>query len=166
MKVFRNLVGIAALVFGVSFTVAQSVNPAKVKINGVIGLSSTYQQVVKALGNPASETSPRMEQCTGGHEKTVRYAGLTFYFMSGISRDGKTFEVEGFMVSSPKWPVSGAKVGDTEAVIRRRFGSRFAVGKDPQTGAKTWSYEKDESTTTVAFKNGKVVSITSSLQVC
>jgi hypothetical protein len=166
MRLPRIFFPVAMLVLAAASPQAQTVDSTKLKINGVIGLSSTYQQVVKALGNPASETSPRMEQCTGGHEKTVRYAGLTFYFMNGISRDGKTFEVEGFMVSSPKWPVSGAKVGDTEAVIRRRFGSRFAVGKDPQTGAKTWSYEKDESTTTVAFKNGKVVSITSSFQVC
>ncbi|HYJ92110.1 MAG TPA: hypothetical protein VEV84_12425, partial [Pyrinomonadaceae bacterium] len=74
MRLPRIFFPVAMLVLAAASPQAQTVDSTKLKINGVIGLSSTYQQVVKALGNPASETSPRMEQCTGGHEKTVRYA--------------------------------------------------------------------------------------------
>jgi hypothetical protein len=151
-------------------TISAQVNPARLKINGLVGLDSTYAQVVKALGKPASETKASMEQCTGGYEKTVEYAGAQFYFMNGTSRDGKTFEVESFIVNSPKWTVSGVKVGDSEAVVKRKFGGRFTVGKDPETGARMLTYEMGERSgpgqTTVTFKNGKVTKISSTFLVC
>jgi hypothetical protein len=148
----------------------QTVNPAKLKINGIIGLDSTYAQMLKAFGKPSKETKPVSEECTGGHEKTVNYAGLEFYFMDGPSRGGKTFLVMSFDVSSPKFTVSGVKIGDSEATVRSRFGRRFTVDTDKATGEKTWHYEIGERDgpgwTTVTFKNGKVISIGSAYTVC
>jgi hypothetical protein len=169
-KPLQKLVPAAVLIFAVASVYAQTVNPAKVKINGVIGLDSTYAQVVKAFGKPVKETKPQKEECTGGHEKTVKYAGLEFYFMDGPSKGGKTFEVMTFDVTSSKYTVSGVKVGDSEAAVRRRFGRPKSVDTDPNTGEKVWHYEIGERDgpgwTTVTFKNGKVVSLGSAYTVC
>src|SRR5689334_22863388 len=101
-----------------------TVNPARLRIKGV-GLESTYAQVVAALGKPRSETKATREECIGGREKSVKYAGLSFYMMDGDSRNGKTFSVKGFEASSAEWVVSGVKVGDTEAAVRKVLGGRF-----------------------------------------
>lgn len=166
----RNLTPIVMLVFAAASIFAQTVNPAKLKINGVIGLDSTYAQVVKAFGKPTKETKPGAEECTGGHEKTVKYAGLEFYFMDGPSSNHKTYMVMSFDVSSPKWTVSGVKLGDSEATVRSKFGRRFTADTDKATGETTWHYEIGERDgpgwTTVTFKNGKVVSIGSAYAVC
>ena len=158
------LVFIAAPVFG------QTVNPAKVRINGGIGLDSTYAQVVKLLGKPVRETKPQNEECTGGHEKTVKYAGLEFYFMDGPSKYGKTYMVMSFDVSSSEYMVSGVKMGDSEAVVRRKFGRPGSIDKDAARGETSWTYPIGDNDgpgrTTVTFKNGKVVSIGSSYTVC
>jgi hypothetical protein len=171
MKKLRQFVLAGMFVFAGLFTLhAQAVSPAKLKINGLIGLGSTYAQVVKALGRPASETKASLEQCTGRHEKTAQYSGAMFYFMSSLSSDGKTFEVETFIVSSPKYSVSGVKVGDTEAVVRAKFGRRYTVGKDPESGARMWTYEMSErdgpGQTLVTFRNGKVARISSAFLMC
>jgi hypothetical protein len=170
MKYSRTLIPIAVLAFAAVQVFGQAVNTAKLKINGMIGLDSTYAQVVKAFGKPSKETKPIAEECTGGHEKSVEYAGLSFYFMDGSSRSRKVYEVMNFEVSSPKFTVSGVKVGDSEAVVKRRFGRKFTVETDTAKGEKTWQYEIDEAEgpgwTTVTFKNGRVVSIGSAYMVC
>ncbi|HLA96605.1 MAG TPA: hypothetical protein VK612_12855 [Pyrinomonadaceae bacterium] len=150
-----------------SVPVLGQVNPAKVKVRGV-GLNSTYAQVVKALGRPVKDGKPTEEGCIGAHEKNVEFAGASFYFMDGDSKNGKTFEAKAFDVTSAKYVVSGVKVGDAEAVVRRVFGRKYTVKTDD--GVKSWSYEMDPHLgpgwTTFEFKNGKIVKISSSYHVC
>lgn len=147
----------------------QTTNPAKLKING-IGLYSTFAQVTKALGKPVKNNKPTPEGCIGGREKNVEYDGASFYFMDGDSKDGKTFEVKGFNLTSLKYVVSGIKVGDTEHNVRRRLGTRFTKSDDPETGADIWTYEFPESGdpgwTTIYISRGKVTQIASAHQVC
>ena len=81
---------------------AQTTNPAKLKING-IGLYSTLAQVTKALGKPPKDGKATKEGCIGGREKTVEFDGASFYFMDGDSKNGKTFEVKGFTITSSKF---------------------------------------------------------------
>ena len=149
---------------------SQTTDPARLKINGQVGLDSTYSQVVKLLGKPKKETRPQKEECSGGHEKTVEYAGLTFYFMDGPSRGKRTFLVMSFDVTSPRVSVSGVKPGDSEDAVRRRFGKPGSIDKDENTGETVWHYEIGEKQgpgwTTVTFKNGKVTAIGSSYTVC
>ena len=149
----------------------QAVNPAKVKVNGVIGLDSTYSQALKALGRPRVDGKATPEECIGGREKTVKYDGLELYFMDGDSKGGKTFEVKSFVVTSRRWRVSGLSVGDTAATVRAKFGRKYTSEKDPEArGDSVWSYEMPETdgpgTTTVVFRKGKVIEIATSYQVC
>jgi hypothetical protein len=151
------------LVFG-AIVFAQTADPANLKINGV-GLDSTYAQVIKALGKPLRDGRPVREECVGGHEKTVEYSGLKLYFMD---EGGKTFKMDSFTVTSPKWLVSGVRVGDTPAVVKSRFGTKYTVARRTDNGGLAWHYDiADETgTTTVIFKNGKVTEISSAFLMC
>lgn len=165
-----KLVTLGALGLILAATInAQTTNPAKLKINGV-GLYSTLAQVKKALGKPVKDGKPQEEGCIGAREKEVSYDGAWFYLMDGDSKDRKTFEVKSFSVTSPKYIVSGIKVGDSELTVRRRLGTKFEKKQDEETGADVWSYEFPESEdpgfTTVYIVRGKVTKIASAHQVC
>ncbi len=147
----------------------QTVNPAKLKLKG-IGLDSTYAQVVRALGKPGSEEPAKAEGCIGGRERSIMYPGLSFYMMDGGSKSGKTFEVKAFEITAPKYLVSGIKIGDTPALVRKRFGRKYTVDTEREPNEITWTYEMGDrygpGSTSVIFKNGKVMKIASSYQVC
>jgi len=166
-----RVLGLVLSVFAVTPLFGQSVNPAKLRINGVIGLDSTYTQVIKLLGKPRKETKPVTSECTGDREKSVEYDGLSFYFADGPGPSKKTFLAMSFDLTSPKYTVSGVKIGDSEAVVKSKFGPRFTADADTATGDKTWRYEISERNggpggTTVTFRKGKVVAIGSGYLLC
>jgi hypothetical protein len=164
------LVSMAATVLTASGVSAQRVDPANIKVNNLVGLNSTYAQVVKAFGKPRRETRPVKEECAGGHEKTVSYAGLSFYFMDAADPSKTAYLVMSFDVTSPRFSVSGAKVGDSEASIRSRFGKPTSVETNRSAGQTTWTYEIGEKQgpgqTTVTFKRGRVTVIGSAFLAC
>ena len=139
-------------------------DPGKLRFNGV-GLGSTYGQVVKALGKPSRATGPKREECTGGRERDLYYNGASVYFMD---EGTKTFKAVGFEVKSPKYVVSGIRVGDTQLTVRRVLGSKFTVDMDQPSGSTIWTYAMGGETgsATITFKNGKVVSIASAYMMC
>ena len=160
-----------AVLIGTFPCYSQSVNPSKLKINALIGLDSTYAQVIELLGKPKKESKPQKEECTGGHEKTVEYDGLSFYFMDGPSKSKKTYLVMGFNLTSPKLTVSGVKVGDVEALVKKRYGKPQSVEVNKSAGETTWTYDIPEQQggpgqASVTFKNGKVTAVGSSYMVC
>lgn len=167
MKLFAVIIALTLGSAAASF--AQTVNPAKIKFKG-IGLDSSYSQVTKALGKPESEEPAKEEGCIGGKEKTVKYAGIVFYFMDGDSKDKKTFEVKSFELTAPNILVSGIKVGDTSAKVRTAYGRKYTVDSDRESGQTTWLYAMNDrdgpGTTRVVFKNGKVTMIASDYLVC
>ena len=144
-------------------------DPGKLRLNGV-GLGSTYGQVKKALGKPSSESKPRKEECSGGRERAVDYAGAHFWFLDGSGNDRKTFSVVSFDVTSPKYSVSGIKVGDSQLTVRRILGSKFTSETNDEEGTTRWVYgigdEDGPGWTNIKFRKGKVVSISSSYTVC
>ncbi len=165
----RVLVPIAIILFLSAAAAAQTVNPAKLKFRG-IGLNSTYAQVLAALGKPENEDAAKNEECIGGHEKSIKYPGISFYMMDGDSKDKKTFEVKGFELTARGYLVSGVKIGDSPAVVRKKYGRKYSVDTERGSGEITWLYDMSErdgpGTTRVVFKNGKVSMIASGLLVC
>jgi hypothetical protein len=163
----RAIIAIAAIA-GAAY--AQTTDTAQLKINNLVGLDSTYSQAVKAFGKPQRETRPVREECAGGHEKTVNYPGLSFYFMDAVDPGKNAYLVVSFDVTSPRYSVSGAKVGDSQATIRQRFGKPTSVETDKRSGQTTWAYEIGErlgpGQTTVTFKHGRVTVIGSAFMVC
>jgi hypothetical protein len=170
MKIFVLTIAIMiTATFASSVGYSQTVNPAKIKFKG-IGLDSTYSQVVKALGKPETEEPATEEGCIGGKEKSVKYPGISFYFMDGDSKDKKTFEVKAFELSAPNILVSGIKIGDTPATVKRKFGRKYSVDTERESGEITWLYAMNDrdgpGSTRVVFKNGKVSMIASDFLVC
>ena len=98
----------------------------------------------------------------------LKYPGLTFSLWSDA--DGKKFSVGYFEVSSAKWNVSGVKVGDTSASIRRRFGRRGSQEIDGHTNMLTWYYDMSDDegpgSTNFAFRRGKVARIVTIYFMC
>lgn len=169
-KLESSFLFVAAIALIAASAYSQRVDPARVKINNLVGLDSTYAAVLKVLGKPRKETRPVKEECTGGHEKTVDFDGLSFYFMDGANPGKKGYRVMSFDVTTPRVNVSGVKLGDDEATVRRRFGKPKSVDTDKATGETTWVYEIGEQQgpgqTSVAFKKGRVTAISSAYQVC
>jgi hypothetical protein len=155
------------LTFVVSSTAQQKADPAKMSFNG-LKVGSTYAQVVKALGKPKVDGPATDEGCIGAQEKMVEYDGVKFYMMNGDSKDGKTFEVKIFTVTSSKYTVSGIRVGDDENAVRIKLGRKYVEAEDPDVEGNTaWSYEFDApGFTTISFAKGKVVSISSMWLIC
>ncbi len=162
-------VAFSILAFSVDAASAQPANTARIKLKG-IGLDSTYAQIVKALGKPANEDIAKEEGCIGGREKSIKYAGISFYMMDGDSKGGKTFEVKAFELTAPGYLVSGIKIGDTPATVLKKYGRKYKVDTEREPGEITWFYEMNDrygpGTTAVVFKNGKVMKISSAYQVC
>ena len=73
-------------------------------------------------------------------------------------------------VKSAKWNVSGARIGSTAAAVKKLFGNKAAKEVDSTTKLLTWYYGMDANinpgSTNFAFRNGKVVSITSVWLMC
>jgi len=165
----RLAIGALVLVSAAGFALGQRIEPAKMRVNGV-GLDSTLIQVKKALGKPVHEGKATNEECAGGREKEVTWAGATFHFMDAIDPKKKVFQVVGFDIISPSYTVSGIKVGDTEHNVRRRLGTKFTRAKDDETGADVWSYEftdpESPGFTSIYFARGKVVKISTAYMVC
>ena len=139
-------------------------DPGNLRFNGV-GLGSTYGQVKKALGKPSRETKPKSEECVGGQERDVYYDGASLFFMDQGTRN---FELVAFEVTSPKYSVSGLKVGDSQLTVRRVLGNKFRSEADQTAGTTTWTYEMEGETgsAVITFKKGKVVKIESGFLMC
>jgi hypothetical protein len=152
------------LAVAASGALGQTTDPGRLRINGV-GLESTYAQVIKALGKPVKDGKATHEECIGGHEKTVDYAGLKIYLMD---EGEKVFKVEGLTVTSSHWLVSGIRVGVRPAAVKAKFGTKYTVNRRTDNGGLVWQYDFDggEGTTTVIFKGGKVTEISTAFQVC
>ncbi len=162
-------IGVFVLTSAVLSASSQTINPAKIKFKG-IGLGSTYDQVLNALGKPDLEEAEKEEGCIGGREKVVKYPGISFYFMDGDSEDEKTFEVKAFELTAPGYVVSGMRVGDTPAKVREILGRKYTVDADKDSGRITWLYNINDrdgpGTTRVVYKNGRVIMIASDFLVC
>lgn len=137
------------------------------KVNG-IALGATREEVVRRLGKPRSQSKRQADECVGGVELTLNYPGLTFKLWDDA--DQKNFTVGYFEVRSAAWNVSGARVGNASAAIKRRFGTRTAQEVDSQTNMLTWYYDMDENispgNTSFAFRRGRVYRIATMYLMC
>jgi hypothetical protein len=134
-----------------------------VKVNG-LGLGAAYRAVVAKFGKPASETTRKGDECVGGRTRTMKYPGLSFDLTDS---DGKNFTVAWIEVTSPKWDVSGVKIGDTQAAVKNRFGTRSS--EETISGSRVWYFQmpdENPGSSNFYFKAGKVVKIQSGWELC
>ena len=144
---------------------SQSSLPEGPKVNG-IALGAKYADVVRTLGRPTREvTSRTADECTGSRTRTLQFPGLKVELFDEVRN---VYTVFSFEVTSPKWDVSGTKVGDTSASIQKLFGTRGRnVAKE---GAETvWYYEMSEAapgTSNFHFRGGKLTKIVFGYTMC
>ncbi len=137
------------------------------KING-LGLGATRQQVVAKFGKPLAETKKKADECVGGTEVTLQYPGLKFRLWEDVD-EPRRFTVGWFEVRSAQWLVSGIRVGDSAAAVRKKFGMRTSQATEKRSGFTTWYYEMDEEapgSTNFSFRNGKLFSVTAIWLMC
>ena len=136
------------------------------KVNG-IGLGATRQEVIKKLGRPVRESRRNADECVGGTEMTLSYPGLKILLWDD-AEDRRKFTVGQFEVTSAKWDVSGSRIGQTNAAVRKLFGPRSS--EERESGSLVWYYNMDENispgNTNFYFRGGKVVKIVSLWLMC
>jgi hypothetical protein len=135
------------------------------KVNG-LALGSTYAATVRKLGKPTRDVTRKADECTGSRTRTLTYPGLKVELIEGDRRND--FTVFSFDVTSAKWDVSGVKIGDTPATIERLFGKTGRTIEKERTGPR-WFYEMTDEApggTNFYFRNGKVVEISSTYEMC
>lgn len=162
MKLF-----LAIVLLSVTGTVFSQVSPKSgLNVNGV-ALGDTYQQVVRKLGKPVGEKKRKADECVGGIELTLSYPGLELRLWDDVDNP-KKFTVGWFEVKSAKWNVSGTKVGQTNAAVRKLLGKPAAV--QTENGLNVWFYDMDEEkgpgNTSLTFRGGKVISISTIWLMC
>jgi hypothetical protein len=132
-------------------------------VNGV-SLGATYKAMIAKFGKPLREKTNKMDECIGDRTRTVNYPGLSF----DLAESEGTFTVYGFEVTSPKYDVSGVKVGSAAASVQKRFGTHKRTVETVKSGPH-WFYDMTEESpggTSFYFRNGKVLSISSNYAMC
>ena len=94
---------------------AQVINP---RIKG-LSIGSKYKDIVKNLGRPISDKLGGNVPCGGDTMRTLFYKGLVLRLEVGGTRPLGLYKVE---VSSPKWSVSGLRIGARRIDVVKKFG--------------------------------------------
>lgn len=162
MKIIYS--GLLALVMSAA-VIAQASIRQGLQVNGV-ALGATYSAAVKKLGKPTRDvTNRKIDQCIGSRIRTIYYPGLKLELVEG---DRKTFTVFSLDVTSGNWNVSGVKLGDSSSVIEKQFGKTGRTVEKERSGPR-WFYEMTDENpggSNFYFKNGKVIQISSTYEMC
>lgn len=95
---------------------AQIINP---RIEG-LEIGSKYSTIVKKLGMPLSSRRGGEVPC-GGEMRTLSYRGLVLRLEVGGNDPLGLYKVE---IASPKWLVSGLRIGARRTEVVKRFWAR------------------------------------------
>ena len=89
--------------------------------------------------------------------------------MDLIDDQAGKFNVITFKVTSPRWNVSGARVGWSEAAVKKRFGKPTSTERE-ENGDLVWYYEMTEEdgpgNSHFVFRKGRVIRITAIYFMC
>ena len=134
------------------------------KVNG-LALGATVKQVIAKFGRPISDKLQPRNECTGTRLRTMTYPGL----IVELDESEKTYYVFSFTVTSPKYDVSGIRIGAAQTAVANIFGTRGRTIENPRTGPE-WYYSMDEEDTAggtnFIFRRGKLAKITTSYMIC
>ena len=133
------------------------------RING-IGLGTSETVVLRKIGKPLQIKKGEFNECGGGYEKTFRYSGLEIQLLSDDKR--RNFTVIAMEVTSPKWLVSGIKVGADAKDVQTKFGASLETREE--AGLQSWSYvnKGNDGFTGFYFQGNKVVKISWESALC
>jgi hypothetical protein len=126
-----------------------------------IGLDSTEQNVIKALGKPRSRKNLGFYNCD--ETKTISYKGLNFYLAENT--ETKHWEVYGIELTSNNFQLdSGIKIGDSIESIKQKID--INVSKQNKNEITTISYSNGEGQVVFYFRNNKLEKISWEINLC
>jgi hypothetical protein len=129
---------------------------------GGVEIGTTYPTVIQKLGKPVSKKKGGIVPCGSNDETllTLRYRGLALELTEGLS--GKFF-VFTAKVTSPKWSVSGIRVGASVEDVKKKFGSGELT---KEKGLEYLSYYITDGYANFVFQNNKLVKVDWELNLC
>jgi hypothetical protein len=147
------LVLLLALFAAQTFAQAKEID---LRVNNV-GLGTSQSTVLRRLGKPLQSRKTEFNDCGDGFEKNFSYSGLKTTVLS--DNKGKNFTAVSFEVSSPKWSVSGIKIGADRKSVRAKFGEPLEIKNE--SGLESWSYvnKGNDGFAGFYFRNNKLVKI-------
>ena len=160
----KKLLTLFLLVFAGS-AYSQSSLPEGPKVNG-IGLGAKYAEVVRKLGKPTREVTNRnVDECIGSRIRTLYYPGLKLEFFDETRNVYTVFSAE---ITSPKWQISGTKIGDASASVQKLFGTNGRT--TAKEGAEViWYYDMNEDapgSSNFHFRNGRLIKVVFGYTMC
>ena len=136
-----------------------------VKVNG-LGLGATMKQVIAKFGKPVTNKLNPRNECTGTRLRTMTYPGLSVEFDEG---EGSSYTVYAFTITSPRYDVSGIRIGAAPAEVAKLFGTSGRSIENSRLGP-SWYYSMDEEDsaggTNFIFRRGKLFRIDTSYMIC
>ncbi|MCA1592735.1 MAG: hypothetical protein LC754_08820 [Acidobacteria bacterium] len=148
----KQITSFVLLVF-LSFPVLGQGNLREVdlRVSG-IGSGTTYSTVIRNLGNPLQRKATRTPaslSCTGAAETdvTLIYSGLQVSLL-GDGR-GRNLTVYSIEVISPKWMVSGIRIGTSMEGVESKFGE--PISKAEEAGETIFDYVTKDNLGMVNF---------------
>jgi hypothetical protein len=104
----------------------------------------------------------KMDECIGDRTRMLTYPGMTVE----LDEQNGSFHVYAFEITSPKYDVSGVKIGDAPATVQRRFGTTKRTVENP---GPRWFYDMTDEApggTNFYFRRGKLVRIQATYMMC
>ena len=135
----------------------------ELQING-IKLGTSESVTLRKIGKPYEITQLEVNECANGFQKTMKFSGLTIDLLGNDK--GKDFEAYSFEVISPKWIVSGIRIGSDKNTLVSKFGE--PLEKAEENGLQKWFYvnKGNNGFANFYFQNNKLIRITWESTVC
>jgi len=129
-----------------------------------IGLGISESKILQRLGKPLQNKKGEFNECGYGFEKTFRYSGLGIELLGNDK--GRNFTVIAMEVTSPKWLVSGIRVGADAKDVLAKFGE--PLEKRTESGVESWSYvnKGNDGFAGFYFRDNKLVKILWESAIC
>ena len=139
-----------------AFQAFSQVRGIELKVNN-IGLGASDSSVLRRIGKPMRTGKTSFNECGGGLEKSFFYSGLKMNLLGDDK--GKNFSVVSIEVNSPKWSVSGIKIGADRKSVQAKFGKPSDITR--QAGLEKWSYANkgNDGGAVFYFRNNRLVKI-------
>jgi hypothetical protein len=146
----------------------ENLREVDLRVSG-IGSGTPYPTVIRNLGKPPQRKATRTNaslSCSGAAETdvTLLYAGLQISLL-GDGR-GRNLTVYSIEVSSPKWMVSGVRIGASMEDVENKFGR--PISKAQESGETIFHYVTKGNLGMVNFhfRNNKLVKVAMTETLC
>lgn len=133
----------------------------KLNVNGV-QITASKSEVLRRLGKPVSSRVGGIVPCSDGStRRTIRYPGLVLRLEANADvRDFGVYEID---VTSPKWLVSGLRIGTQKRNVIKKFGHGRVL---KENGKSYLAYFIEDGYASFHFKKNRLVKLSWEFNFC